>query len=413
MKCGLLGRSLRHSYSPQIHAMLGDYSYALFEKEPEEIEDFLKCGDWTGINVTVPYKKTVIGYLDELTPVAQRLGAVNTIIRHHGKLIGHNTDYFGFQTLLDTLPIPICGKKVLVLGSGGTSNTAAAVLRDRGANVVIISRSGENNYHNLYLHSDAVLIVNTTPVGMYPYTGSSPVDITDAALFPYLQGVLDVIYNPARTQLLLDTEAADTRGTRIHRVNGLLMLVAQAKESAQWFTGAAISDDVIGPVLNRLEAQMQNIVLIGMPGCGKTTLGKELAGKTGRPFADADEEIVRLAGKSIPEIFTTEGEESFRTWETKVLAEFGKHSGLIIATGGGCVTKERNYDLLHQNGVIFWIQRSIDSLATQGRPLSQKHSPQELYRLREPMYARFCDRIIHNDRSIDDAVNQIIHEMEG
>jgi len=410
MKCGLLGRKLGHSYSPQIHAMLGNYSYELFEKEPEEIEDFLKNGDWTGINVTVPYKKTVIPYLDELTPIAEKLGAVNTIIRRDGKLIGHNTDYFGFQMMLSSIPSTINFRKALVLGSGGASNTAAAVLRDKGVKVVIISRTGENNYQNLHLHQDTELIVNTTPVGMYPYTGTAPVDVTDRKNFPCLRGVLDVVYNPARTQLLLDTETADAG---IHSRNGLLMLVAQAKEAAEWFTEETISDDVIHPILIALEAQMQNIVLIGMPGCGKTTVGKLLAEKTGHRFVDADEEIVRLAEKNIPEIFAEDGEEAFRQWETKALAELGKQSGLIIATGGGCVTKERNYNLLHQNGNIFWIQRNISNLPTQGRPLSQRNKLEEMYRIREPLYRRFHDWIIDNDRLPEDAANQILHIVEG
>lgn len=412
MKCGLLGRKLGHSYSPQIHAILGDYSYELFEKEPEQIEDFLKNGDWTGINVTVPYKKTVIPYLDELTPIAEKLGAVNTIVRRNGKLIGHNTDYFGFQMLLDTLPMPIYLSKALVLGSGGASNTAAAVLRDRGARVVVISRSGENNYENLHLHSDAALIVNTTPVGMYPNTGIAPVDVTNRKLFPCLRGVLDVIYNPARTQLLLDAESQEDEDGWFNSANGLLMLVAQAKEAAEWFTDTEISDDVIEPILDRLESQMLNIVLIGMPGCGKSTIGKLLSEKTGRKFADADEEIVRLAGKSIPEIFAQDGEEVFRDWETKALAELGKQSGLIIATGGGCVTKERNYSLLHQNGEIFWIRRKIDDLPTDGRPLSQKNSLAEMYKIREPLYDRWKDWFINNYDLPENAVWQIMNVME-
>lgn len=413
MKCGLLGRKLGHSYSPQIHAQLGDYSYELFEKEPEEIEDFLKNGDWSGINVTVPYKKTVIPYLDELTPIAQKLGAVNTIVRRDGKLIGHNTDYFGFQMLLDSLPIPIYLRKALVLGSGGASNTVAAVLRDQGARVAVISRTGENHYQNLHLHKDAELIVNTTPVGMYPDTGVALVDVKDRKKFPCLRGVLDVIYNPARTQLLLDAETQDDGDDWFHYRNGLLMLVAQAKEAAEWFTGTKISDDVIEPILDRLEAQMLNIVLIGMPGCGKSTIGKLLSEKTGRKFVDADEEIVRQAGKTIPEIFAEDGEEVFRDWETKALAELGKQSSLIIATGGGCVTKERNYNLLHQNGEIFWIQRRISDLPTEGRPLSQKSKLEEMYRIREPHYDRFKDWIIGNDRQPEDAANWILHIVEG
>ena len=202
MKCGLLGRKLGHSYSPQIHAQLGDYSYELFEREPEELKNFLKNGDFTGINVTVPYKKEVIPFLDSLSPIAKRLGAVNTVVRRDGKLIGHNTDYFGFLTMVRESGLNVTGKKVLVLGSGGASNTAVAVLGELGSNVVIISRSGVNNYQNLHLHCDASVIVNTTPVGMYPHLGISQVNLD---LFPKLEGVLDVVYNAALTQLLLDT----------------------------------------------------------------------------------------------------------------------------------------------------------------------------------------------------------------
>lgn len=405
MKCGLLGRKLGHSYSPQIHAMLGDYPYALFEKEPEEIEDFLKNGDWTGINVTVPYKKVVIPYLDELTPTAKKLGAVNVIVRRNGRLIGHNTDFFGFQTMLAASRLDIRSKKVLVLGSGGASNTVTAVLKDAGAEVVIISRTGENNYSNLHLHTDARLIVNTTPVGMYPNTGISPVD---SALFPHLQGVLDVVYNPAHTQLLLDA------GKKADLVcgNGLLMLVAQAKEAAEWFTETTISDAVIEQILHTLELQMQNIVLIGMPGCGKTTIGKLLAEKTGKRFADSDALVIELAGKSIPEIFAEDGEAVFRDWETRALAELGKQSGLVIATGGGCVTKERNYELLHQNGSIFWLKRDLAFLPLDGRPLSQTNKLEELYRIRKPMYEAFADHTVSNNNDPDGTVRQILRDWE-
>ena len=409
LRFGLLGRKLGHSYSPAIHACLGEYEYSLYEREPEEIEDFLRNGPLDGMNVTVPYKKAVIPYLDELSPIAQELGAVNTIVRRDGKLIGHNTDYFGFQMLLDTLPLAIEGKKVLVLGSGGASNTAVAVLRDRGAELVIISRGGENNYSNLDLHRDAGIIVNTTPVGMYPETGKAPLDLKQ---FPFLQGVVDVIYNPARTQLLLNAEATNDSTAQIQFRNGLLMLVAQAKEAAEWFTGEKISDDVIGPILKKLEARMQNIVLIGMPGCGKSTVGKLLSGKTGRKFVDADEEIVRMAGKSIPEIFAQDGEEAFRDFETRVLRELGKQSGLIIATGGGCVTKERNYPLLHQNGTIFWIQRELDSLPTDGRPLSQRNSIGEMYRIRQPLYEAWMDRMVDNNSNPEEAAGEILRVLE-
>ena len=406
MKCGLLGRKLGHSYSPQIHAMLGSYSYALFEKEPEEIEAFLKCGDWAGINVTVPYKKSVIPYLDELTPTAEKLGAVNVIVRRNGRLIGHNTDFFGFQTMLNASKLDISGKKALVLGSGGASNTVCAVLNDAGAEVVIISRSGENNYTNLHLHKDAALIVNTTPVGMYPNTGIAPVDLEQ---FPNLQGVLDVVYNPARTKLLLDAE----KNTNLVCANGLLMLVAQAKEAAEWFTDASISDDVIEPILHTLENQMQNIILIGMPGCGKTTIGKLLAESTGKAFVDSDEQIVALAGKSIPEIFADDGEAVFRDWETTALAQLAKQSGLVIATGGGCVTRECNYSLLHQNGRIFWLQRDLNLLPVDGRPLSQANKLEVLYKIRKPMYEAFADHTVSNRNDPDCTVRQILRILEG
>ena len=401
MKCGLLGRKLGHSYSPQIHSQLAKYSYRLFEKEPEELEDFLKNGDFSGLNVTVPYKKVVIPYLDSLSPVAQQLGAVNTIVRKaDGSLIGHNTDYFGFASMVGRSSLDVRGKKCLVLGSGGASNTATAVLAELGAKVIIISRTGENNYDNLYLHKDAAVIVNTTPVGMYPNTGVSPIDLE---LFPNLEGVLDVVYNPARTKLLLDAQA---RG--LTAMNGLWMLVAQAKESAEWFCGQSIPDARIEEIYRKLKSQMENIVLIGMPGCGKSTIGTML----GRTMIDADTEIVSLAGKPIPEIFAQFGEEGFRDYETKVLEALGKQSGLTIATGGGCVTKDRNYPLLHQNGTIFWLKRDIEKLPTDGRPLSQATKLKEMYRIRKPMYEKFADHVIDNNGNPADTVKQILSVLE-
>ena len=403
MKCGLLGRKLGHSFSPQIHAHLGNYSYALFEREPDQLEDFLRNGDWSGINVTIPYKKDVIPYLDELSPIAAKLEAVNTIIRRDGRLIGHNTDYFGFQEMVRSSGLALAGKKVLVLGTGGASKPVIAALEDLGAEVISISRSGENNYENLYRHADAAAIINATPVGMYPQTGTAPVDIS---LFPKLEGVLDIIYNPARTQLLLDAEA---RG--LVTVNGLLMLVAQAKEASEWFQEKKLPYDLISTIHTSLRRQMENIVLIGMPGCGKTTVGKALAEKLGRTFVDADEELVKLAGKSIPEIFAQDGEEVFRAWETKTLAELGKKSGLILSTGGGCVTRERNYPLIHQNGTIFWLKRALGKLPTDGRPLSQTGRLAAMYEIRRPLYEAFADNVIDNDGALEDTMAQIMEEL--
>lgn len=406
MKSGLLGRKLGHSYSPQIHAMMGEYSYDLFEKEPEEVGNFVLNGDFTGINVTIPYKKDVIPFLDELSPMAQRMGAVNTIVRREdGTLFGHNTDYFGFSDLVRRSGIQVREKKVLVLGSGGASNTAVKVLEDMGASVVIISRSGENHYGNLSLHSDASVIVNTTPVGMYPHTGAAPLDLTQ---FPKLEGVLDMIYNPARTQLLLDAEKLG-----LPNENGLWMLVAQAKEAAEYFGKEPLDDTIIESVHRKLSTQMQNIILIGMPGCGKSTIASLLAQKLGRKCVDADEKIVELAGKSIPEIFAQDGEETFRAWETKALQELGMQSGQIIATGGGCVTQERNYPLLHQNGILFWLKRDLEVLPTDGRPLSQANKIRDLYVKRKPMYEAFADHIIDNNGSCEDTVCAILTALEG
>lgn len=405
MQCGLLGRKLGHSYSPQIHNLLGDYSYVLFEKEPEELENFLKNGDFSGLNVTIPYKKEVIPYLSELSPTAQKMGCVNTVLRRSdGTLYGHNTDYFGFTSLVRHAGLSAAGKKVLVLGSGGASNTAAAALKDLGASPVVISRSGENNYGNLHLHRDAAAIVNATPVGMYPNTGVSPIDLE---LFPHLEGVLDVIYNPARTQLLLDAEKLG-----IPRENGLWMLVAQAKEAAEVFTGGKISDEVIEKIYRQLSHQMKNIVLIGMPGCGKTTIGTLLAEKLGRALADADEKIIALAGKSIPEIFAQEGESVFRNWETQALTELGKQSGLVIATGGGCVTQKRNYPLLHQNGYLVWLKRDCRVLPTDGRPLSQANDLGKMYAVRKPLYEAFADIRVENTGTPEETVQKILDALE-
>lgn len=406
MKSGLLGRKLGHSYSPQIHEYLGPYSYDLFEKEPEEVGSFVKNGDYTGINVTIPYKKDVIPYLDVLSPLAKRMGAVNTIVRRaDGSLFGHNTDYFGFSSMVHRSGIHVAGKKVLVLGSGGASNTAVKVLEDMGANVIVISRSGKDNYSNLHLHKDASVIVNCTPVGMYPNTGIAPLDLK---AFPDLEGVLDMVYNPARTQLLLDAEKLG-----LPYENGLWMLVAQAKEAAEYFGNKSLPDTVIGNVYKKMSGKMQNIVLIGMPGCGKSTIASLLGEKLGRKVVDADQEIVKLAGKSIPEIFADDGEETFRNLETQVLTELGKQSQLVIATGGGCVTRDRNYPLLHQNSSIFWLQRDLDLLPTEGRPLSQNTRMQDMFRIREPLYTAFTDYVICNNRSSEDTVHQILTILEG
>ena len=397
MKCGLLGRKLGHSYSPAIHAQLGDYEYALYEKEPEELPDFLQRGDFTGLNVTIPYKKAVVPYCTALSETAQLLGSVNTLLRlPDGTLYGHNTDYDGFLSLVRQSGVAVSGKKALVLGSGGASVTAQAVLRTLGAQVVVISRSGEDNYENLSRHADAAIVVNTTPVGMYPHNGESPVDLT---AFPACRAVYDIVYNPERTALMLQAEALG-----IPAFGGLHMLVAQAKAASELWQGKPIPHSETPRIESLLRAGMRNLVLIGMPGCGKSTVAAALGEATGREVCDSDALIEELAGMPIPEIFAQQGEAAFRAYETQAIAQLGKRSGIVLATGGGCVTRPENYPLLHQNGTILWLQRDLAALPTDGRPLSQAGKLEAMYEVRRPLYARFADHTISNNGSVEQTV---------
>lgn len=403
MRCGLLGEHLTHSYSPQIHALLGDYSYELFEVAPEKLGEFLQAGEFDGLNVTIPYKRAMIPYCAELSAAAREMGSVNTLLRRpDGTLYGDNTDLDGFRWLLARGGGIRPGEKALVLGTGGASQTVQAVLRAAGAEVAVLSRRGESNYATLPRHADARLVVNATPVGMYPNNGARLIDL---AQLPQCRCVLDLIYNPARTRLLLDAAA---RGIRCE--NGLSMLVAQAKRAAELFTGRDIPDAACTDILRRMEAQMHNLILVGMPGSGKTTVGSLLAVSLGRPFYDADGEIEKKLGCSIPAFFAQRGEAAFRAVETEVLAELGKRSGCVIATGGGCVTRGENYDLLHQNGEIIWLRRSLTELPVEGRPVSQSRSLPELYRERESAYRRFADFCVENEATPEAAV-EIIKEL--
>lgn len=405
MQCGLLGEKLGHSYSPAIHGELADYDYQLFERAPDAVEDFLLHGDWDGLNVTIPYKKTVLPYCAELSERARKIGSVNTLVRRpDGSIFGDNTDAYGFEKLLHQAGIEVAGKKALVLGSGGASVMAVEVLRSLGAaSVTVISRHGEDNYDNLSRHADAQILVNTTPVGMFPKNGEAAVDLRS---FPACEGVVDVVYNPARTALLLQAEELG-----IPHAGGLYMLVGQAKRSCELFTGREIPDSEIDRIEGQLARSMQNIILIGMPGCGKSTIGAALAERLGRPLLEADAEIVKAAGRSIPEIFAIGGEASFRQKETAVLSDLGKQSGAVISTGGGCVTRAQNYPLLHQNGTIFWLQRDLDRLPKEGRPLSLKNDLHEMYLKREPLYARFADHVIDNNGSVEKTLDAILEVL--
>ena len=401
-RCGLLGQKLSHSYSPSIHAALGGkYTYELFEVEPGNLSAFLKQGDFHGLNVTIPYKTAVIPFCATLSPISKAIGSVNTIIRDEaGALHGDNTDAQGFLSMVRRSGIPIKDKKILVLGSGGSSLTVCYVLKSLEAGeIIVVSRNGEHTYENLHLHHDAHVIVNTTPVGMYPNTNEAPVELDN---FSHLEGVLDIIYNPARTRLLMD---AESRG--IPHISGLTMLVGQAKRSAEIFCSKIIDDEKEAEVFELLRRRMENIILIGMPGSGKSTIGKILAESMGRPFYDADKEIEKASGKTIPEIFECEGEAAFRAIETDVLSKLGKESGAVIATGGGCVTREENYAHLHQNGIIIFIERDISLLAREGRPLSQNVDLNRMYSERFHLYIRFADKIVKNDATLDQTVKKV------
>lgn len=402
---GLIGEKLGHSFSPAIHKKLAGYDYSLIELRPEELGPFLEKGSFSGLNVTIPYKKAVIPYCQALTPQAQRIGSVNTIVRRKdGTLLGHNTDYDGFAYLLRSAGAQVEGRKALILGTGGVSLTVKTVLEDMGAGeIVFISRSGPDNYQNLDRHADARIIVNATPVGMYPKTGVSPVDLDR---FPKLEGVFDLIYNPAKTQLLLD---AERRG--LCRSNGLGMLVAQAKAAAERFLDASLPDDRVAEITREMERDTRNLLLIGMPGCGKTTVGRALAQRLGRELVDTDELVVQAAGCSIPRLFAEKGEETFRRMEHQAVVQAGSRSGLIIATGGGVVTRRENWDPMRQNSVVVFLRRPLDKLPTDGRPVSQANPLEELYRQRLPLYEGAADWTVDNT-TVDAAVAEIIRRLE-
>lgn len=404
-KYGLLGEKLGHSFSPQIHRQLFGYPYELKAVPPEKLEEFLNTTDLAGFNVTIPYKQAVMPFCFEISPRAAAIGSVNTMVRlPDGSWFGDNTDYFGFVYMVRKSSVDPAGKKALVLGSGGASKTVCAALKDLGAGITVISRNGPDNYENLSRHADAAILVNTTPLGMYPNNGTAPVDLTR---FPKAELVLDLIYNPARTALLLQAEKLG-----IPAFGGLSMLVAQAKKAGEIFTGEDPGDEVMEPVLKNIAGQTLNIALIGMPGCGKSTIGRLLAKRTGRTFTDLDEEIEKKAGVPIPVIFTSKGETYFRQLETAVLAEISKESGRVIATGGGIVTRPENRDLLRQNSRVIFLERELDRLPVDGRPVSQSRRLEDLLAQRLPAYESWNDLKIDNNGDPEETLRQILSAIE-
>ncbi len=398
---GLIGRKLSHSYSPQIHSFLGDYKYNIYEMEETEVGTFLAKREFDAINVTIPYKKTVMPFLDRIDDSAIKIGSVNTIVKESdGTLSGYNTDYYGFSYMLKKGNIDVKGKKVLILGDGGASATVQCVVKDLEANeIVVVSRHTDTNYDNIHLHYDSDVIINTTPVGMYPKNLASLVTLDN---FTNLSGVADLIYNPKRTKLILD---AEKRG--INSISGLYMLSAQAKKAAEHFFGKEYDENIIDYITEKLSFDMTNIVLVGMPGCGKSTIGRLLAGHHGRKFVDMDALIIEKAGKSIPEIFNENGEAGFRKIEAEVAEEVGKEKGLVIATGGGVIVTPENHDALRQNGTVIFINRDINVLPTEGRPLSMKKNISEMFEKRLPLYREICHYEIDGNGSIHEVEERI------
>ena len=389
MKYALIGSKLGHSLSPRIHAALGGYPYELHELEPQELADFIRHGDYRGLNVTIPYKTAVIEHCDELSAVARRCRSVNTIVRREdGSVFGGNSDYFGFLALLHQSGLTARGKKVLILGDGGAARTSAAALCDEGArDVVCASRSGSVRFGALAAHRDSELIVNATPAGMFPQNGARLLDLRN---FPHCTGVLDLIYNPLTTGLLFDAQAAG-----LPCANGLYMLIEQARHSARLFTGRNIPRRRTDELYRRLRPELLNIVLVGMPGSGKTTLAKIIAQKTGRTLRDSDRILSEKHGLRAGELLTHVGEKRFRELEAEVIAAIGAETGCVIATGGGAVTNAANYEALRQNSIVFFIDKNHRRLARKNRPLSQ--DPRALAAMakeRRPLYLHFCDEII-------------------
>ncbi len=400
-KYGLIGRKLGHSYSPQIHSFLGDYKYNIYEMEIDEVGEFLSKREFDAINVTIPYKKTVMRYLDRIDGSALKIGSVNTIVKEpDGTLSGYNTDYYGFSYMLKKGNIDVCGKKVLILGDGGASATVQCVVKDMNASeIIVVSRHTDTNYDNIHLHYDSDIIINTTPVGMYPNNLETLVDLDK---FTNLSGVADVIYNPKRTQLILD---AEKRG--INNISGLYMLSAQAKKAAEYFFRKEYDEGIIDFITEKLSFELTNIVLVGMPGCGKTTVGTVLAEHYGRKLVDTDALIVEKAGRTIPEIFSEQGETGFRKIEAEVAKEVGKEKELVISTGGGVIVTPENHDALRQNATVVFINRDINVLPTDGRPLSQKNNLHEMYKKRLPLYRSICHHEVDGNGTAEEVAERI------
>lgn len=412
MMYGLLGEKLGHSFSKEIHERIANYSYNLIEVSKDDFPSFMKEKNFKAINVTIPYKEMVIPYMDYIDPKAKEIRAINTIVNKDGKLYGYNTDYFGLKALIVNNGISVENKKVLILGTGGTSKTASVVLKDLNAKeVIFVSRSKKDNtitYEEVKdLHSDADILINTSPSGMYPNVDSILVDLD---WFSNLSAIIDVVYNPLKTKIV---QKALKKG--IKAVTGLYMLVAQAVYASSIFLDKKIDESLIDTVYQELLLKKENIVLIGMPSCGKSTIGKLLSESLDKELVDSDEEIEKGIGMKIQKFLTSENEEDFRNIETEVIKELSLRNNLVISTGGGVIKKEKNVEFLKYNGKVIFVDRPLELLqATSSRPLSSTvDALNKLYQERYSVYMKSCDVVVKNDSLIEDVVKLILEYLRG
>ena len=408
MKFGLLGRTLGHSFSPRIHSALGNTNYELFEREPSQLQEFFDDPELQGINITIPYKVNALEACDVVDPRAERIGCVNTMVRKDGKWHGYNTDYDGFVFTLQHAGIDVSGKECIILGDGASSATVHVALEDLGAkNIVHLSRKTAPFYGDApNYYETAQIIINCTPIGMYPHNPANLIDITQ---FSKLEGVVDLIYNPRRTILLLQAEMME-----IPHCDGLPFLVAQGVEAANHFQGESFGTKEIEQILRDMRREKENIILIGMPGVGKTTVGKALGEEMGRTCVDVDHELEKEIG-DISTYITEQGEAAFREKEAEMIAKFGTQTGLIISTGGGCVTVPKNFAHLRQNGRIYQLTQPVENLSTSGRVLSSGgiERLRELEATRTPMYESFAQCIVKHNRNAPETVSAILADFEA
>lgn len=412
MEYGCIGEHLTHSFSKEIHNALADYDYCIKELTPDELPQFMESRDFKAINVTIPYKKDVIPYLEWISPEAKAINAVNTIVNIDGKLYGYNTDFYGLKSLIERQNVSLKGKCVAILGSGGTSNTAYAVAQSMGAFVIVkASRTpadGYISYNELYEMADRVdVIINTTPCGMYPNIGTSAVDV---ARFENLSAVFDAVYNPLASKLVYDA-----RQLGINATGGLYMLVSQAAYAVEKFIDAPVDNVAVEKIYNDLYKSKMNIVLVGMPSCGKSTIGKVLAERFNKAFVDTDEYIASLDGREIPQIFSDDGEMVFRQKECEAVFSVAKNTNSVIATGGGVVLNESNIDILKENGRVYFIDRPLELLITTGdRPLSSNRADLEKrYNERYSLYTTCADVVIDGSGTVDEVVKRIEADYYG